>query len=202
MTARYLALEGIDGAGKSTVARELVTRMEATGCEVLLVREPGSTWLGEEVRRLLLDAGELVPWAEVALFAAQRAQLVEEVIAPGLARGAWVVSDRSYYSSLAYQGVARGLGLDRVRAINETVVGGVLPGLVVVLDVDPAVGNARQIQPDRIGDGGLAFQQAVAEGYRRLAAAEPERISILDGSERPDEIAEQVMEMANTRWPR
>ena len=199
MTGCYVALEGVEGAGKSTVGKALAARLRAEGHEVVEVREPGGTTLGEEVRRLLLHAEEMTPWAEALLFAAQRAQLVVEVVGPALQRGAWVVSDRSYYSSLAYQGGARGLGIDEVRRVNEGAVGGVVPDLVVVLDVAPDHGLARQQEPDRIGGQGLGFQLRVAEAYHRLAEAEPDRVVLLPVVGGPEEIADRIFELATRR---
>ena len=141
--SKYIALEGGDGSGKSTVAVALAARLETEGGEVVMVREPGGTPLGEVVRGLLLDSERLDDWAEVFLFAAQRAELARQVIAPALRAGKWVVSDRTYYSSIAYQGSGRGLGEDDVRAINEKGLDGVVPDHVFVLDVDPETALAR-----------------------------------------------------------
>lgn len=198
MSGRYLALEGVEGAGKSTVMNELADLLGSRGLEVVTVREPGGTGLGEKIRRLLLHAGEMAPWAEAALFAAQRAQLVAEVVRPALARGAWVVSDRTLYSSLAYQGGARGLGIEAVRRLNLLAVEETLPDLVVVLDVDPAEGLARQVEADRIGAEGLEFQAAVADAYRRLAMEEPERVVLIE-PEDPGTTAARILELAEAR---
>ncbi|GIU92141.1 MAG: thymidylate kinase [Acidimicrobiia bacterium] len=199
MPARYIALEGVEGAGKSTVAELVAAELQKQGRQVVTVREPGGTRLGEEIRRLLLHSHEMDPWAEAALFCAQRAQLAREVVAPALAGGAWVVSDRSYYSSLAYQGYARGLGVEQVRTLNELALNGVVPDLVVVLDVEPEVGLGRQREPDRIGGQGVEFQRRVAEGYRSLAAAEPHRVVILEGGLEPEVLARRVVELAEER---
>jgi dTMP kinase len=195
MTASYVALEGIEGAGKSTIAGLVASHLRSEGSEVVLVREPGGTELGEEIRRLLLHSGEMSPWAEAALFAASRAQLVDEVVRPALERGALVISDRTYYSSLAYQGHARGLGVVEVRAINEAVLGGTLPDLVVVLEVDPGVGLDRQIEADRIGGAGLGFQRQVAEGYRLLAEQEPAVVRLVPAGDAPERVAAAVVEL-------
>lgn len=198
MSGFYLALEGIEGSGKSTLGRLLGSRLSDRRIDSISVREPGGTELGEELRRLVLHAGHVAPWAEAALFAASRAQLAAEVIAPALADGRWVISDRSYYSSLAYQGGGRGLGVDSVRRLNETVLDGVLPDLVVVLDIEPEVGFARETERDRIGEGGLALQRTVAETYRRLAA-EDDRIMLLDASVSPGELADAALSVAMER---
>ncbi len=192
--SEYLALEGGDGTGKSTVAEGLASRLETVGHEVVLVREPGGTELGEVVRGLVLDSESVAPWAEVMLFAAQRAQLAEEVIRPAMARGAWVVSDRTYYSSIAYQGRGRGLGEDLVRQINETALHGTVPDRIFVLDVDPALALERQHRPDRIGREGVDFQGAVREAFRDLARIEPDRVVLLDGMRSVDDLVSTILE--------
>jgi dTMP kinase len=194
--SKYIALEGVDGSGKSTVGKAVVDRLNASGAEAILVREPGGTPLGEAIRGLLLDSEHLDDWAEVFLFAAQRAELAREVIAPALAAGVWVVSDRSYYSSIAYQGRARGLGESQVRAINETGLDGTLPDHVFVLDVEPDLGLSRQNQPDRIGMEGVSFQVEVRSSYLDLAKEEA-KVVILDGALSVDEMADQIMEIVD-----
>jgi dTMP kinase len=192
----YVALEGVEGSGKTTVSRAICTELEGRGIECVPVREPGGTWLGEEIRRLLLHEADMTPWAEAALFAAQRAQLAVEVIAPARARGAWVVADRSLYSSLAYQGAARGLGVDAVREVNVAVLNGVLPDLVAVIDLDPVVGLSRQTDADRIGSAGASFQRAVRAAYHSLAVAEPDRVKLVGGALPPHAIALTVIGLA------
>lgn len=192
---RYIALEGGDGSGKTTLSAVLAARLRAEGDEVVEVREPGGTPLGESVRMLLLDSEHVDPWAEVFLFAAQRAQLVQEIVAPALERGAWVISDRTYYSSIAYQGRARGLGEDRVRRINEIGLDGVLPGRVFVIDLDPGTALGRQHRPDRIGSESVDFQKAVMSAYRDLATSEPDLVVLLDGREPVDDLVDQAMEV-------
>jgi dTMP kinase len=162
---------------------------------VVEVREPGGTPLGESVRQLLLDSEQVEPWAEVFLFAAQRAQLANEVIAPALDRGAWVISDRTYYSSIAYQGRARGLGEERVRRINEHGLAGVIPERVFVIEVDPGVALGRQSRPDRIGREGVRFQSEVRAAYRDLAASEPDRVVLLDGTLPVHDLVSRIMEV-------
>ena len=195
MSGFYLALEGIEGSGKSTLGRLLAAGLSDRKIASISVREPGGTELGEELRRLVLHAGHVAPWAEAALFAASRAQLAAEVIAPAIADGRWVISDRSYYSSLAYQGGGRNLGVDAVRRLNETVLDGVLPDLVVVLDIEPEVGFARETERDRIGEGGLVLQRTVAETYRKLAA-EDDRVVLVDASAPPGELADRILTVA------
>ncbi|HAX81565.1 MAG TPA: dTMP kinase [Actinobacteria bacterium] len=180
---RYLAVEGIDGAGKSTVARELAAELSRLGHRVTQVREPGGTPVGESIREILLGLGhDLDHWTEAMLFAAARAQLAATVIAPALARGDLVVSDRSYYSSLAYQGGGRGLGIDVVRQVNETGLRGVVPDLIVLLRLDAESGFAREDERDRISSEGIELQHRVAAAYDSLAAAEPDRFVVVDAT--------------------
>lgn len=178
---RYVAFEGIEGAGKSTIVRHLAERLREAGIAPVVVREPGGTPAGERIRKVLLDrGGEVSPWTEALLFAAARAQLAADVIGPALDAGEVVLGDRSVYSSLAYQGGGRGLGVDAVRAINEPGLGEVWPGRVVLLRVEPGTGLRRERGRDRIGAEGLAFLQRVAGAFDALAAAEPDRFVVLD----------------------
>ena len=193
---RYLALEGGDGSGKSTVAAALAERLEALGEQVVVVREPGGTPVGEVIRTLLLDSDELDDWAEVFLFAAQRAELAREVIAPALDEGRWVISDRTYYSSIAYQGRGRGLGEVEVREINERGLDGVLPDYVFVLDVDAPTALARQHREDRIGREGVEFQEKLRSAYRDLATSEPDKVYILSGSSSVDDLVDRILAVA------
>jgi dTMP kinase len=191
----FISFEGVDGSGKTTQARLLADRLAAEGRDVVATREPGGTELGERIRELVLHSGEVSPWAEAALFAASRAQHVAEVIRPALERGAVVVCDRYIDSSLAYQGVARGLGLDEVLELNLTAVGGLLPERTFLLLVDPAAGIARAaITPDRIEREGDEFARRVDAGFRLLAERFPERIVPLDGTLPVAELAELVVE--------
>lgn len=187
---RYVALEGIDGAGKTSVSKALAGLLHEAGHEVVQVREPGGTVVGEGLRELLLEGPRVTPWAEALMFAAARAQLAAEVIRPALDRGAWVLSDRSVYSSLAYQGAGRGLGIDRVRRINRPGLEGAWPEVVVLLAVPPQTGLARQSRGDRIGSLGAGFLGAVAEGFLRLARDEPERFAVIDGTLPVEQVVE------------
>ena len=191
----YIAIEGVDGAGKSTVASAVTARLRSLGRAAELVREPGGTSLGEDIRHVLLHGDAMTPWAEALLFAAQRAQLAATVIAPALAEGTMVVTDRSYYSSLAYQGGGRGLGVEKVRAVNEAGLAGVVPDVVVVLWLDPDTALARQAAVDRIGGEGREFQRTVAETYRLLAAEDPDRVHLLDAARPLDDVVDDIVEM-------
>jgi dTMP kinase len=197
---RYIALEGIEGAGKSTVAHHVVERLTARGVAAMYVREPGGTGAGERIRSILLDqATELGSWGEALLFAAARAQLAAERVGPALDLGTWVVSDRSVYSSLAYQGGGRGLGIDAVRAVNEPGLQGVWPELVIVLRVEPARGLARQEVEDRIGAEGLEFQQRVAEAFEELCEREPDRIRAVDAMRPVAAVVDEVFAVIEGR---
>ncbi len=191
----YIAVEGVDGAGKTTIARQLVERLEAEGRDVRFVREPGGTRTGEAIRRVLLERGGVVaPWTEALLFAAGRAQLAAEVIGPAVGEGAVVISDRTVYSSLAYQGGARGLGIDLVRSVNEAGLQGVWPDLVVLLRMDPAAALAREDTADRISVEGVELQQRVAATYDVLAGREPERFVVVDASQDVDTVVGNVFD--------
>lgn len=178
----YIALEGIDGAGKTSCRADLAKWLREQGQEVVCVQEPGDTPVGRSIRSLLLEGESLSPWAEAAMFAADRAQLAEEVIRPALERDAWVISDRSVYSSLAYQGGGRGLDMAEVRSLNQAVLGGTWPDLVVLLEVGIGEGLARQRDSDRIGSETPVFMAAVAEAYRWLAQTEVNRFIRVDAS--------------------
>lgn len=201
MNRPYIAFEGIEGAGKSTVAERVGARLEADGLQVVRVREPGGTTVGESIRQILLSH-ELAPepWTEALLFSAARAQLATEIVGPALEDGAWVLSDRSVYSSLAYQGAGRRLGIEEVRSVNEPGLLGIWPSMVILLAVEPDEGLARQAIGDRIGDEGVRFQQAVADGFAAVAASEPDRFVIIDTSAPLDEVVEAAYREMRARW--
>jgi len=189
----FVSFEGLDGCGKTTQARLLARALEQTGLEVVLTREPGGTPLGEQIRDLVLHGDHVAPWAETALYAAARAQHVEELIRPALARGATVVCDRYVDSSVAYQGVGRALGLDRILELNLAAVGGLLPDRTFLLELDPSEVPARiQRHYDRLEREGDDFRERAADGYRQLAARFPERIVVLDAARPADDLAEDV----------
>ncbi len=189
----FVTFEGLDGSGKSTQAELLRTRLEADGVEVMSTREPGGTELGEGIRDLVLHGGHVGPWAEALLYVAARAQLVDDVIRPALERGVSVICDRYIDSSVAYQGVGRELGLDRVLELNIAAVGGLLPDRTFLLELDPAQVPSRiQRHFDRLEREGDDFRARTAAGYRKLAARFPERIVVLDAMRAVDELAEEV----------
>jgi dTMP kinase len=194
-----ITIEGLDGAGKTTHAAGLAAELERRGLPVRVLREPGGVEVSERIRALVADPGLAVsPRAEALLYAAARAQLVEELLAPLLADGVWVVLDRFVDSSLAYQGAGRELGIEAIAAINDFATGGLRPDRTILLDVDPAVGRARQgargEAPDRLEREGDEFFATVAAAYRELAAAEPERIRVLNASGPPDEVLRAVLD--------
>jgi dTMP kinase len=189
----FVSFEGVDGSGKTTQAQLLEDHLRSLGRDVVSTREPGGTELGEELRRLVLNGPEMSAWAEAALFAASRAEHAAEVIRPALARGADVVCDRFVDSSLAYQGIARGLGLEAVLQLNMTVLEGLLPDRTFVVALDAATATARlEGEPDRIEREGTAFHEQVSRAYEELAERFPERVELLDGTPPPAEIAAHV----------
>ena len=190
----FVTFEGVDGSGKSTQAALAAAHLAEGGREVVATREPGGTPLGERVRELLLDGPEMTAWAEASLFAAARAELAERVIRPALARGAIVVSDRYLDSSLAYQGVARGLGIERVLELNARSPTCSPTGRSCCSSTRRPRPPGSGARPDRIEREGAAFRAAVDEGYRAVAERFPERIVLLDGARPREEIAAQIRE--------
>jgi len=195
----FVTFEGVDWSGKSTQAALLAGWLSEEGRQVLLTREPGGTPVAEAVRDVVLHGHDMTPWAEAALYAAARADHVEHAIRPALDRGEDVVCDRYIDSSVAYQGIGRGLGEDRVRDLNLLVTRGLLPDRTFLVLLDPEEARRRGAgQPDRIEREGDDFWRRVDDGFRALAAEFPERIVSLDGSRSPDEIAEEVREHVRT----
>ena len=191
MTGRFVVLEGGDGSGKSTQRDLLVAWLLESGIEAVGTLEPGGSELGVSLRKLLLDGDAIAPRAEALLMAADRAQHVADVIAPALARGAWVVSDRHVPSSLVYQGVVRDLGVDEVGALSEFAADGLIPDLVVVLDVDDATAERRRSPAaDRMEREGDAFHEQVRGAYRALAAVNG--WTVIDGAGALEAVAERV----------
>jgi dTMP kinase len=196
----FVTFEGVDGSGKTTQAEMLADALRHEGRNVVATREPGGTTLGERVRELLLDGEGMAPWAEASLFTSARAELVERVISPALAEGSVVVCDRYLDSSLAYQGVARGLGIDRVLAFNVEAIRGVLPDVTFLLLVDVDEARKRSAAArDRIEREGDVFLSLVDQGYRQLAVLFPQRIVTVEGKRPVHEIAKEILEHVRQR---
>jgi dTMP kinase len=195
----FVTFEGQDWSGKSTQAALLVESLRRDGRDVVATREPGGTPVGESIRTLVLNGPEMSAWAEAALFAAARAEHVAAVIRPALQRGADVVCDRYVDSSVVYQGIARGLGAERVLELNLGVTDGLLPDCTFVLNVDPETARARHSAGlDRIEREDEDFRRLVADGFRRLPDLFPARVVALDGSLAPEAIAARVRERLRT----
>src|SRR5215217_7376903 len=191
MRGLFVTFEGIDRSGKTTQAGLLV---DALGDEALGVREPGGTPAGEQLRQLLKDAEvALAPETEALLFAAARSELVANVVLPALDAGKVVVSDRFLDSSLAYQGGARGLGIEDVERVNHFATRGLRPDLTFLLDLSPAAAAARMGESDRFEDEGTELQAAVGAAYERLMGADPERWRRLDATRSPEEVHADVL---------
>jgi dTMP kinase len=195
---RLITIEGVDGAGKTTLAKGLLEALEGSGVQVQLLREPGGVQTSEAVRALVKDARLTVgARAEALLYAAARAQLVEEALTPALKAGEWVLLDRFVDSSLAYQGGGRGLGIEPVRELNLFATGGLEPDRTLLLTLDPASAQARADArgeaPDRLELAGAEFFKRIADAYAQLAAAEPQRIRVLDATLAPERVVAQAM---------
>ena len=199
---KFITFEGGEGCGKSTQVKRLTEALEHEGVEVVLTREPGGTWLSEEIRHLIKDQTTDAPCdrSELLLFLAARAQLVKNVIRPALEAGKWVVSDRFSDSTLAYQGYGRGLPLEILRETNDFACEGLRPDLTLLLDVDPETARARMrgreaataTTADRIERAGEDFHARLRAGFAELAKSEPERIVTIDANGGADEVWESV----------
>ena len=195
---RLITIEGVDGAGKTTLATGLRDALALHGIEVALLREPGGVQASEAIRALVKDPQLTVgARTEALLYAAARAQIVEEALLPALRRGDWILLDRFVDSSLAYQGGGRGLGINAVRELNLFATGGLTPDRTLLLTLDPASAQARADArgeaPDRLEQEGADFFDRISAAYAELAAAEPERIRILDASRPPAEVVAQAL---------
>jgi len=197
---KLISFEGSEGSGKSTQIALLAKHLQLLGREVLTTREPGGTEIGEQIRNIIVHnskGDEMCPETEVFLFAAARAQLVREVIAPALIAGRVVLSDRFLDSSTVYQGIARNLGSDPVQQINRFAVGTVMPDLTIVLDVPTEVSLERirlraSDLPDRMERENAEFFGKVREGYLLLAKSMPERFAVVDGTQPESVVEKQV----------
>ncbi|NJP41068.1 dTMP kinase [Oscillospiraceae bacterium HV4-5-C5C] len=201
MTARFLSFEGVDGSGKSTAVSRLARYLEQQGLTVLRLREPGGTVIGEQIRNLLLDTDSrgMTPVCELFLYAASRAQLVQEVIRPALRRGDWVLCDRYTDSTLAYQGYGRGLDRDIIESLNRTATGGLLPDRTYVFDLAPEEAERRrqsrdQEAGDRMELEPVSFKQAVRQGYLEIAGRQPERVRLIAAQQPADQVAQLLIQ--------
>jgi len=195
----FITLEGVDGSGKTTQAAMLA---RALGAGAMTLREPGGTDAAERIRQILADPDTpLDPLAELMLFCAARADLVSRVIRPALEQGRTVICDRFTDSTIAYQGVARDLGIVRVRELSEVATDGLSPDLTLLLRIDPARGLDRAESDDRFEAEGLRFQERVAEAYEDIARREPSRVVPIDATGTPEEVHRLVMAEVEARLP-
>ncbi|KTR19902.1 dTMP kinase [Curtobacterium citreum] len=194
----FITLEGGDGVGKTTQAALLTAWLEARGRTVVRTREPGGTDLGQRIREIVLhERGHVAPRAEALLYAADRAHHVETVVRPAVARGDVVLQDRYIDSSVAYQGVARGLGADHIRSVSDWAADGLVPDLTVLLDLDVTVGRARVTAArgdtfDRLESEAEAFHESVRQAFLAMATAEPDRFLVVDAAEDPDAVQQRI----------
>jgi dTMP kinase len=203
----FITFEGSEGSGKSTQVQRLAARLERSGVPHLVTREPGGTPIGETIRELLQFASHnsgMSPETELLLFEASRSQLVREVIKPALERGLCVVVDRFFDSTTVYQGAARKLDREIVERLNVFAIGDCIPDITFILDVDAATAEARMQKPrrrDRMEQEPEEFYERVRQAYRELAAREPNRIVLVDGSRKTDEIEKKIWETMSSRFP-
>ncbi len=196
--ARFITFEGIEGAGKTTLAQQLGAWLQGQGIAVVLTREPGGSPLGTQLRPLLLHEA-IDPYTELFLFLADRREHTLRLILPALQQGTWVLSDRYADSTLVYQGYGRGLDLTLIRQLNALATDGLLPDLTVLIDLPVETALARANAPNRFEAETLAFHQRIRDGYLQEAAREPERFLILDGRQPPEALLAQA-QRALQRW--
>jgi dTMP kinase len=193
-----ITIEGLDGAGKTTLAEGLQRALAERGTRVRLLREPGGVEVSERIRALVKDPElDVLPRTEALLYAAARAQLVEQLLQPLLQEGAVVLLDRFVDSSLAYQGAGRSLGVEEIRAVNRFATGGLAPDRTLLLRISPAAGRARQheraLEPDRLEREGEDFFAAIGAAYDELAAGEPQRIRVIDAGQPPEQVLRDAL---------
>ena len=203
----FITLEGPDGSGKSMQIPPLAAFLRARGYEVFTTREPGGTFIGDQIREVIMrmDNKSMDPRTEILLFCAARAQIVAEVVRPKLDQGVVVISDRYADSTLAYQGYGHGINLETLRSILTFATGGLVPDLTLLLDVDAEKGLARRHigggEWNRLDDYAVAFHQRVRKGYLELAAAEPARWVHIDAGLTPDKVENQIQTILQERLP-
>ena len=184
MNCSYLALEGIDGSGKTTLIDELSKKLSESNVDFNIVREPGGSKLGEGIRELLLSHDyDVDPTSEALLMSASRAQLIQEIVKPAINNGQVVITDRSAYSSVAYQGVGRDLGYQKIYELNDLAIDSFWPEKVILLDIDPKISLSRQKVADRIGSGEVSFFNKVRDGYLQLAEDFNDKFLVLNAED-------------------
>jgi dTMP kinase len=203
----FITFEGSEGSGKSTQAGRVSARLQRCGVPFILTREPGGTPIGETIRDLLQFAphnSSMTPVTELLLFEASRSQLVSEIIKPALERGTCVIADRFFDSTTVYQGAARRLDGEMIGRLNAFAVGDCVPDITFVLDVDAATAATRMQQPrkaDRMEQQPTEFYERIREGYRQLAASEPNRIVLINGLRNADAIENEIWKTLSSRFP-
>ena len=184
MNCSYLAFEGIDGSGKTTLIDELSKKLTESNVDFHIVREPGGSKLGEGIRELLLSHDyDVDPTSEALLMSASRAQLIQEIVKPAINNGQVVITDRSAYSSVAYQGVGRDLGYQKIYELNDLAIDSFWPEKVILLDIDPKISLSRQKVADRIGSGEISFFNKVRDGYLQLAEDFSDKFLVLNAED-------------------
>lgn len=197
----FITIEGIEGAGKTTLAEALAEKLRDVGHTVVVTAEPGGGPVGDSIRKILLDpANSIVSRAELLLFEAARAQHVETVIRSALESGATVICDRYIDSSIAYQGAARGIGVEMVETLNDFATGGLKPDLTILLDLPASEGLKRQTKVDRVSAESLVFHEAVRQGFLNAAAREPERFIVIDASQSFEEVVAHAEKAILSKW--
>ena len=195
MNCSYLAFEGIDGSGKTTLIDELSKKLTESNVDFNIVREPGGSKLGEGIRELLLSHDyDVDPTSEALLMSASRAQLIQEIVKPAINNGQVVITDRSAYSSVAYQGVGRDLGYQKIYELNDLAIDSFWPEKVILLDIDPKISLSRQKVADRIGSGEISFFNKVRDGYLQLAEDFSDKFLVLNAEDSQQQNFKKVSE--------
>ena len=204
LRGKAISFEGGEGAGKSTVMKMLAEVLEKEGLDIVVTREPGGNKISEQIRKVIVDKANvnICNETECLLYAASRAQLIEENIKPLLVTNKTILFDRFVDSSYVYQGFVRGLGIERVKEINEFATNGFMPNVTILFDIDPEIGFKRIAEnnrsTNRLDLEGLDFHRQVRRGYKMIADLYPNRIKVIDASKTPDEVLEEVLEILKT----